>query len=157
MAKKDPDKKLTKRELPKRGASGKQSESALKRRKTKAEAIEFKERELVIRFEKRSEILPKLLEAVGYLSNAHFEILGLPLDADAVLGTDRAEAIVSGCAHSTSWLSTLGELGLNPLIFRDCVSEGVDEAGFVPPPLSPSPSTRLIDVIAAIQGAPQKP
>lgn len=75
---------------------------------------------------------------------------------DDVLGGAGARAIVSGCAGSTSWLSTLGDFGLNPLIFRECVRSGVDEAGYVPPPIPATPATRLIDVVTAIQGAPRR-
>lgn len=73
-----------------------------------------------------------------------------------VLGTARARAIVSNCAQSTAWQATLAELGLNPLIFRNCVASGVDNAGFVPPNVPATPDTRLIDVVAAIQGAPRQ-
>jgi hypothetical protein len=75
---------------------------------------------------------------------------------DDVLGSARAEAIVSACAHSTAWGSTLSELGLNPLIFRNCVAERVKTTGYVAPDIPAMGDTRLIDVVAAIQGAPHK-
>lgn len=121
-------------------------------------SAELTPNELKIRFEHPSQILPKLLELAQQLSETHDEFLIQPATAVEVdvLGATRARLIVSGCAQSTAWGATLAELGLNPLIFRNCVAAGVDAAGYVPPPIPATSNTRLIQVVAAIQGAPRK-
>lgn len=114
--------------------------------------------ELRIKFDHPDQILPKLIELAHELSETHDALLpetAVAVEVD-VLGAARARLIVSSCAQSTAWGATLGELGLNPLIFRNCVANGVDQAGYVPPPIPATPSTRLIDVVVAIQGAPRK-
>jgi hypothetical protein len=134
--------------------SPKKSLSAERRQST----TELKPNELTVKFDHPSQILPKLLELAQQLSEDPHNLLIQPattVEVD-VLGAARARLIVSACAQSTAWGATLGELGLDPLIFRDCVSERVDQAGYVPPPIPATSATRLIDVVAAIQGAPRK-
>lgn len=119
--------------------------------------VELKENELVIKFDNRHQILPRLIELARHSSESHLSFLTQPGVTEDVLGGTRARIIVSTCAGSTAWTATLGDLGLNPLIFRSCVAAGVDQAGYVPPANIPaSPATRLIDVVFAIQGAPHK-
>ena len=126
--------------------------------KPQAATAELGPNEINIRFHHPHQVLPKLLELAQHFSQDHInQLASLAPAAQDILGEARASIIVSNCAHSTAWLATLADLGLNPLIFRNCVSAGVSNAGYRPPSNIPaSPDTRLIDVIAAIQGAPHK-
>jgi hypothetical protein len=148
-----PKKKTTK----KAKTTKKSSKKSLAGEKQKATS-ELGPNELRIRFDHPDQILPMLLELAQQLSEPHSSLLPLTtIAADVdVLGATRARLIVSSCAQSTAWTATLAELGLNPLIFRNCVANGVDNAGFVPPPIPATPNTRLVDVVIAIQGAPRK-
>lgn len=126
------------------------------KKKRKASPIELGDNELRIRFGHPAEVLPQLLVLADHFNEEHTGLLEENV-ADDVLGGARARIIVSGCARSTAWLTSLGELGLNPAIFRSCVASGVDRAGYVPPEHIPaSPDTTLIEVVAAIQGSPRK-
>lgn len=121
-------------------------------------ATELMPNELRIKFDHPDQLLPGLLELAKSLSETHEAVLlneAVALEVD-VLGAARARLIVSSCAQSTAWGATLSDLLLNPLIFRNCVANGVDQAGYVPPPIPATPNTRLIDVVIAIQGAPHK-
>jgi hypothetical protein len=119
-------------------------------------ASELRGNELRIRFDHPRQLLSKVLQIAQALGDDLSEVRGIAPDADDVLGAVRARIIVSHCAASTAWLATLGDLGLNPLIFRNCVAEGVDQAGFQAPDIPATLDTRLIDVVAAIQEAPRK-
>lgn len=148
----------TKKASKKSKATKKSSKKSLNTEQQRAVA-ELKPNELKIKFDNPNQILPKLLELAQQLSEAPGHLLLEPAAAVEVdvLGAARARLIVSSCAQSTAWGATLAELGLNPLIFRNCVATRVDDAGYVPPPLFPTPGTRLIEVVAAIQGSPRKP
>lgn len=117
---------------------------------------ELRPNELRIKFDHPHQVLPKLLEVAHHFADSHVDLLSEAGPTDDVLGGARARLIVSNCAHSTAWGSTISELGLNPLIFRNCVAAGVDAAGYVAPDLPVTGDTKLIDVVAAIQGAPHK-
>jgi hypothetical protein len=148
-------------------ATSPREQSAKKARTTQRQpaSVELGSNEIKIKFDHPHQVLPKLLELAHYFSEAQVDALAetsLPATAVAaagdVLGGARARIIVSSCTHSTAFLATLADLGLNPLIFRNCVALGVNNAGFVPPSNIPAtPDTRLIDVVATIQGAPRKP
>ena len=113
--------------------------------------------QLTVKFDHPHQVLPKLLELAQHFSDSHVDVLTDVGPSEDVLGGARARIIVSNCAHSTSWGSTLAELGLNTLIFRNCVAGGIDAAGYVSPDDIPSnPDTKLIEVVAAIQGVPHK-
>lgn len=125
--------------------------------KSQPASVVLKPNELTIKYDHPHQVLPKLLEVAQHFSEHHVDLLSEVGPTADVLGGARARIIVSNCAHSTSWGSTLDELGLNPLIFRNCVAAGVSAAGYVPPDDIPSTGdTKLIDVVAAIQGAPHK-
>lgn len=125
--------------------------------KSQPASVGLRPNELTIKFDHPHQVLPKLLELAQHFSDHHVDLLTEVGPTEDVLGGGRARIIVSNCAHSTSWGSTLSELGLNPLIFRNCVAAGVNAAGYVPPDDIPSSGdTKLIDVVAAIQGAPHK-
>lgn len=116
--------------------------------------VELESNALTIKFDRPDQVLPKLLELAKHFSEVDVAAEA-PAEAD-VLGGARARIIVSQCAGSTAWQATLAELALNPLIFRNCVASAVDAAGFVVPNFPATPGTRLIEVVAAIQGAPRK-
>ena len=120
--------------------------------------VEFRLNELIIKFDKPPEILSRLLESLQNVNEPAFKLFSQPATAtEDVLGSAKAREIVSGCAGSSAWGMTIGELVLNPLIFRNCVASGVDDAGYIPPEDIPATSdTRLIDVVYAIQGAAHK-
>jgi len=117
---------------------------------------ELRPNELRIKFDHPLQVLPKLLEVAQHFADNHVDLLSEAGPTDDVLGGARARLIVSNCAHSTAWDSTISQLGLNPLIFRNCVEAGVDGAGYVAPDLPVTGDTKLIDVVAAIQGASPK-
>lgn len=150
--------------MPQKRASSQKRTSSKKKASEKARSIklqpasvELKPNELIIRFDHPHQVLPKLLELAHHFSESYIDLLSESVPTVDVLGGARARLIVSFCAHSTAWTATIAELGLNPLIFRNCVAAGVNNAGYVPPTNIPaSPDTRLIDVVAAIQGAPHK-
>jgi hypothetical protein len=127
-----------------------------KRKKASSAVAELSTNELTIKFDHPHQILPKLLELASHFSEANAEFIAALPAAEDVLGAARARLIVSQCAQSTAWGATLGELGLNPLIFRNCVASGVDQAGYQPPNVPAGLDTRLVDVVIAIQGAPHK-
>jgi hypothetical protein len=112
--------------------------------------------QLTIKFDHPHHVLPKLIELAGHFAESHVDLLSEVGPTADVLGGARARVIVSNCAHSTAWSATLSDLGLNPLIFRNCVVKGVDDAGYVAPDLVVGPDTKLLEVVAAIQGAPHK-
>jgi hypothetical protein len=124
--------------------------------KSQPASVELGPKQLTIKFDHPHQLLPKLLEVAHHFADGHVDLLIEVGPSEDVLGGGRARLIVSNCAHSTSWGSTLSELGLNPLIFRDCVTAGVDAAGYVAPDLTVTGDTKLIEVVAAIQGAPHK-
>ena len=118
--------------------------------------VELFENELVIRFESRHELLPKLIAVAAHIGESHAAFLTQPGVTADVLGGSRARIIVSGCAKSNAWQMTLGELGLNLLIFRSCVHNGIDQAGYVPGAIPATADTRLAEVVVAIQDSPRK-
>lgn len=122
-------------------------------------SVKFKKNELVISFENEHEILPKLLNLAQHFSKTEANFFSQPELARAdVLGADNASMIVSGCARATVWTATLGDLGLNPLIFRRCIAVEVDQAGYdASGRLQVNTGTRLAQVVFAIQGSPRKP
>jgi hypothetical protein len=148
---------MAKKNVSKKGAPKKSDSQRRDYIRKKSASAEFGPNELRIKFDHPHQVLPKLLELAHGLSEAHLDLLSQSVAAQDVLGAVEAMQIVSGCAQSDAWTATLSELGLEPLIFRNCVADGVDNAGYVPPDNIPaSPDTRLIDVVAAIQGAPHK-
>src|SRR4051794_7913980 len=68
-------------------------------------------------------VLPHLMDLVSEFTDKHFTTEVAP-DED-VLGTDAAKEIVSGCANSTCWTCTLGDLKLDSVLFQGCVYGGV--------------------------------
>jgi hypothetical protein len=133
-----------------------------KARKTKASrrdsaTVELRPNEIKIRYDHPRQVLPKLLELARHFSDDHQDVLARIETADGVLGGAMARVIVSGCANSNAWDATLSELGLSRPVFRDCVVGGVDRAGYVSPDDIPAEAdTKLIEVVAAIQGSPHK-
>ena len=143
---------VTKKAAKKTKTTSKATTKGKKQKTPKAKTgarVELYEKELTIKFDDPKQLLAKLVEATE-------QFAGAPTLAADVLGAARARLIVSQCAQSTAWGSTVGELGLNPLLFRNCVASGVDQAGFQPPNFPVGTDTRLIDVVIAIQGAPRK-
>jgi hypothetical protein len=67
-----------------------------------------------------------------------------------VLGSVKASAIVTGCADVTDTTKKLGDIGLDLLIFQNCVKRGIQSAGFKPTAIPASASNTLDDVINAI-------
>jgi hypothetical protein len=100
-----------------------------------------------------NQILPTLLEVSGHFAAQHIASPeGIATD---VLGTARAQIIVSGCANSTCWSCTLGDIGVSLDLFRTCVFNHVSDAGFTIA-LNQIPAltdTKLVDVVTAIQSA----
>lgn len=149
----------TKNTSKKSKAAKKTSKKSHSSRSQQEATAELKPNELKISFDHPDQILPKLMELAQHFAGAPADLLlqpTAPAVAADVLGGARARLIVSSCAQSTAWTATLNDLGLSPLIFRNCVAAGVSNAGYVPPPISATPDTRLIDVVAAIQGAPRQ-
>jgi hypothetical protein len=115
---------------------------------------EFRSNEPRIKFGHPHEVLPKLLEVAQHFAESHVDLVLEPGSTEKAHGSARARLIFSNCAGSTAWGSAISELGLNPLIFRNCVAAGVNAAGNVSPVEIPAVGdARLIDVVAAPQGA----
>jgi len=88
----------------------------------------------------------------------HFATAVYTSAADDVLGTEAAREIVSGCANSTCWNCTLGDLKLDPVLFQGCVYEGVQSKGYSIErnQIPASQDAQLYTVVMAIQGAKRK-
>lgn len=109
---------------------------------------------LTISYDHPNQILPTLLDVSNHFAEQHIESLrGL---TDNVLGTARAQIIVSGCAGSTCWSCTLSDVQAPPNLFQTCVFNHVKSAGFAIElnQIPASSETQLADVVIAIQSAP---
>lgn len=108
---------------------------------------------LTVSYDHPNQILPTLLEVSRHFAAQH--IASPEGIAGDVLGTARAQVIVSGCANSTCWSCTVGDIGVSPDIFQTCVFNHVTAAGFTISlnQIPASTDTQLVDVITAIQSA----
>lgn len=112
--------------------------------------------QLTISFDNTPDLLHKLLHVSKHLAAEHSGAVSEI--AVETLGSARAIVIVEGCAGSTDLQATLSSLGLNGLVFRKCVFNGVINAGFIIAleKIPANPNTRLLDVVIAIQGSPRR-
>lgn len=101
-------------------------------------------------------VLPHLVDLVSEFTDKHF-VTDVAADED-VLGTDAAKEIVSGCANSTCWTCSLGELKLDSALFQGCVYGGVQAKGYfiAKDKIPASQDTQLYTVVMAIQGAKKR-
>jgi hypothetical protein len=83
---------------------------------------------LTVTYDHPNQILPALLEVSSHFASQ--QIASPAGMASNVLGTARAQVIVSGCANSTSWSCTLGDIGVSLDLFQACVFDHVTGAGF---------------------------
>jgi hypothetical protein len=97
-------------------------------------------------------VLPHLMGLVSEFTDKHLEAA---YTGEDVLGTDAAKTIVSGCANSTCWTCTLGDLKLDSTLFQDCVFSGVQAKGrsIDKSNIPATQDTQLYSVVMAIQGA----
>ena len=97
---------------------------------------------------------PKALKAEKFTVKKMFGALDGPAN---MLGNALAVTIVCHCANTVvgNLPRTLGALAVNGLPFQKCVAQGVRSAGFAVTPggIPNSPSTRLFQVVNAIQTA----
>jgi hypothetical protein len=88
--------------------------------------------------------------------NLDYENSVLPKDSGesgAVLGEFAARVIVSSCAGTKAWMKTLGDLQLNPEVFRSCVYKKITSSGYKISAIPAEMDTVLADVVEAIGGA----
>ena len=108
---------------------------------------------LTVSYDHPNQILPTLLDLSSHFAAEHVaSAQGIAID---VLGTARAQVIASGCASSTCWSCTLGDIGVSLDLFQTCVFNHVSDAGFTIA-LNQIPAltdTQLVDVVTAIQSA----
>ena len=105
-----------------------------------------------IKYEDSRDVLPHLMKLVPEFTNDHLKSL---VSDEDVLGTDAAKEIVSGCANSTCWTCTLGDLKLDSALFQGCVFGGVKARGYSisKNEIPATQDTQLYAVVMAIQGA----
>jgi hypothetical protein len=111
---------------------------------------------LTVSYDHPNQILPTLLDVSSHFAAEHIaSVQGIAVD---VLGTARAQVIVSGCANSTCWSCTLGDIGLSLDLFQTCVFNHVSDAGFTIGlnQIPAASATQLVDVVTAIQSAPSR-
>jgi hypothetical protein len=111
-----------------------------------------------IDFANPSDVLPHLLNLASDFAGKHFATATYTSAEDDVLGTAGARTIVSGCANSTCWNCTLGDLKLDSALFQGCVYDGVQNAGYAiqRDQIPASQDTQLFTVVISIQGAKKK-
>src|ERR1700737_5616068 len=99
------------------------------------------------------DVLPHLDALVTEFTDKHFAT-EVAADED-VLGTDAAKEIVSGCANSTCWTCSLGDLKLDSTLYQGCVYGGVQAKGYFieKDKIPASQDTQLYTDVMAIQGA----
>lgn len=104
------------------------------------------------------QVLPHLLNLASDFAGKHFATATYTSAEDDVLGTAAARTIVSGCANSTCWNCTLGDLKLDSTLFQGCVYDGVQNAGYIieRDHIPASQDTQLFTVVISIQGAKRK-
>jgi hypothetical protein len=116
--------------------------------------VSFRPGTLTISYDHPAQILPTLLDLSSHFAEQHIDSpKGI---TDSVLGSARAQAIVSGCARSTCWSCTLSDAQVSPSVFQTCVFNGVKQAGFTASldQIPATSDTQLVDVVTAIQSAP---
>ena len=81
---------------------------------------------------------------------------GKPVSTKGVLGVGPAKALVAECADSTSWNSTIDQLAIPYIGFRNCITVKVQEAGFVPPSIQGGGTTTLWSFVMQIRDSPHQ-
>ena len=116
--------------------------------------VELSPGRLTVTYDHPNQILPTLLEVSSHFASQ--QIASPAGMASNVLGTARAQVIVSGCANSTCWTCPLGDIGVSLDLFQTCVFNHVTAAGFTIE-LNRIPAQaeiKLSDVVVAIEFAP---
>lgn len=136
-------------------AAGKKQRTLTKNKPRPRRAkVSFRPGALTISYDHPAQILPTLLDLSSHFAQQHIDSpKGV---TDNVLGSGRAQTIVSGCARSTCWSCTLSDVQVPPAVFQTCVFNGVKQAGFTISldQIPATADTQLVDVVIAIQSAP---